>query len=156
MLIVYLFLSALLVAVDQWYKYWIVSNLALHQTKEIIPGWFSITHIRNTGAAWSVFEGQMAFFFVITVAAVAIIGYLLYKNYRENHVYSIGLSLILAGAIGNFIDRMRLGYVVDMFQLDFIKFPIFNIADVLLFCGVFCVFVYLLFEERIKGSQHAK
>lgn len=60
----------------------------------------------------------------------------------------IGLSLILAGAIGNFIDRIRLGYVVDMFQTDFMSFPIFNVADVTLVCGVICMLIYIILDEK--------
>ena len=65
----------------------------------------------------------------------------------------IGLSLILAGAIGNFIDRVRLGYVVDMFQTDFMNFPIFNVADITLVCGVVCILIYIILDEKEQGKK---
>lgn len=76
------------------------------------------------------------------------------KNRGGHVLLMVGFSLILAGAIGNFIDRIRLGYVVDMFQLDFIQFPIFNVADMSLCIGVACLFIYTFFEERLKGTHN--
>ena len=118
LLVVYFLISALLVGLDQWSKYLTVQNISLGETKEFIPGFLSLTHLRNTGAAWSLLEGKMIFFYVITVIVSVVIIYLLIKNYKKSIWYSVGLSFVLAGAIGNFIDRVRLGYVVDMLQTD--------------------------------------
>ncbi|MDU7398480.1 MAG: signal peptidase II, partial [Enterococcus faecalis] len=142
MLVVYFLISALLVGLDQWSKYLTVQNISLGETKEFIPGFLSLTHLRNTGAAWSLLEGKMIFFYVITVIVSVVIIYLLIKNYKKSIWYSVGLSFVLAGAIGNFIDRVRLGYVVDMLQTDFMNFPIFNVADSTLVVGVICIFIY--------------
>ena len=138
LLVVYFLISALLVGLDQWSKYLTVQNISLGETKEFIPGFLSLTHLRNTGAAWSLLEGKMIFFYVIT----------LIKNYKKSIWYSVGLSFVLAGAIGNFIDRVRLGYVVDMLQTDFMNFPIFNVADSTLVVGVICIFIYLILDEK--------
>ncbi|MEQ8104471.1 signal peptidase II [Enterococcus faecalis] len=148
MLVVYFLISALLVGLDQWSKYLTVQNISLGETKEFIPGFFSLTHLRNTGAAWSLLEGKMIFFYVITVIVSVVIIYLLIKNYKKSIWYSVGLSFVLAGAIGNFIDRVRLGYVVDMLQTDFMNFPIFNVADSTLVVGVICIFIYLILDEK--------
>ncbi|MDH5040138.1 MULTISPECIES: signal peptidase II [Enterococcus] len=148
MLVVYFLISALLVGLDQWSKYLTVQNISLGETKEFIPGFLSLTHLRNTGAAWSLLEGKMIFFYVITVIVSVVIIYLLIKNYKKSVWYSVGLSFVLAGAIGNFIDRLRLGYVVDMFQTDFMNFPIFNVADSTLVVGVICIFIYLILDEK--------
>ncbi|MDK8204708.1 signal peptidase II [Enterococcus faecalis] len=148
MLVVYFLISALLVGLDQWSKYLTVQNISLGETKEFIPGFLSLTHLRNTGAAWSLLEGKMIFFYVITVIVSVVIIYLLIKNYKKSIWYSVGLSFVLAGAIGNFIDRVRLGYVVDMLQTDFINFPIFNVADSTLVVGVICIFIYLILDEK--------
>ncbi|MFG5704162.1 signal peptidase II [Enterococcus faecalis] len=148
MLVVYFLISALLVGLDQWSKYLTVQNISLGETKEFIPGFLSLTHLRNTGAAWSLLEGKMIFFYVITVIVSVVIIYLLIKNYKKSVWYSVGLSFVLAGAIGNFIDRVRLGYVVDMLQTDFMNFPIFNVADSTLVVGVICIFIYLILEEK--------
>ncbi|EGO9129797.1 signal peptidase II [Enterococcus faecalis] len=148
LLVVYFLISALLVGLDQWSKYLTVQNISLGETKEFIPGFLSLTHLRNTGAAWSLLEGKMIFFYVITVIVSVVIIYLLIKNYKKSVWYSVGLSFVLAGAIGNFIDRVRLGYVVDMLQTDFMNFPIFNVADSTLVVGVICIFIYLILEEK--------
>lgn len=148
LLVVYFLISALLVGLDQWSKYLTVQNISLGETKEFIPGFLSLTHLRNTGAAWSLLEGKMIFFYVITVIVSVVIIYLLIKNYKKSIWYSVGLSFVLAGAIGNFIDRLRLGYVVDMFQTDFMNFPIFNVADSTLVVGVICIFIYLILDEK--------
>ena len=148
LLVVYFLISALLVGLDQWSKYLTVQNISLGETKEFIPGFLSLTHLRNTGAAWSLLEGKMIFFYVITVIVRVVIIYLLIKNYKKSIWYSVGLSFVLAGAIGNFIDRVRLGYVVDMLQTDFMNFPIFNVADSTLVVGVICIFIYLILDEK--------
>lgn len=148
LLVVYFLISALLVGLDQWSKYLTVQNISLGETKEFIPGFLSLTHLRNTGAAWSLLEGKMIFFCVITVIVSVVIIYLLIKNYKKSIWYSVGLSFVLAGAIGNFIDRVRLGYVVDMLQTDFMNFPIFNVADSTLVVGVICIFIYLILDEK--------
>ncbi|MFB0763509.1 signal peptidase II [Enterococcus faecalis] len=148
MLVAYFLISALLVGLDQWSKYLTVQNISLGETKEFIPGFLSLTYLRNTGAAWSLLEGKMIFFYVITVIVSVVIIYLLIKNYKKSIWYSVGLSFVLAGAIGNFIDRVRLGYVVDMLQTDFMNFPIFNVADSTLVVGVICIFIYLILDEK--------
>ena len=148
LLVAYFLISALLVGLDQWSKYLTVQNISLGETKEFIPGFLSLTHLRNTGAAWSLLEGKMIFFYVITVIVSVVIIYLLIKNYKKSIWYSVGLSFVLAGAIGNFIDRVRLGYVVDMLQTDFMNFPIFNVEDSTLVVGVICIFIYLILDEK--------
>ncbi|MBO1307295.1 signal peptidase II [Enterococcus sp. 669A] len=154
MLAVYLILSAVIIGADQWLKLWIVGNFNLGDMQEVIPKVLSLTYIHNTGGAFSLLEGQRVFFIIITIAAVVAGIYYLSKHLHDSKWLTIGLSLFLAGAVGNFIDRLRLGYVVDMFQLDFINFPIFNIADMALVIGVAMIFIYILLDERDK--KHGK
>ncbi|OQO71388.1 signal peptidase II [Enterococcus villorum] len=154
MLAIYFIISGLLIGLDQWVKWWIVNDLSLGETKNLIPGVLSLNHIRNTGAAWSMLEGKMWLFAVITIIAVIVVVTLMIKNQRKGSRWlMIGLSLILAGAIGNFIDRVRLGYVVDMFQTDFMNFPIFNVADITLVCGVVCILIYIILDEKEQGKK---
>ncbi|WP_086347444.1 signal peptidase II [Candidatus Enterococcus clewellii] len=155
MLAVYLIISAVIVGLDQWTKYLTVENIQLGETKEFISGFLSFTYIRNTGGAWSILEGKMMFFYIMTVVVVAVLLYMLVKNIKNSKWFTIGLSLILAGALGNFIDRLRLGYVVDMFKTEFINFPIFNVADMALVIGVACVFIYLILDERKEKKAKA-
>ncbi|WP_347081894.1 signal peptidase II [Enterococcus mundtii] len=154
MLAIYWIISALIIGLDQWVKWLIVDNFALGETKSVIPGILSLNHIRNFGAAWSLLEGKMWFFTVVTIIAVVVILTLMIKNRRNgNRWFMIGLTLILAGAIGNFIDRVRLGYVIDMFQTDFMNFPIFNVADISLVIGVICVLIYIILDEKEQRKK---
>ncbi|MCD5028429.1 signal peptidase II [Enterococcus asini] len=152
-MISYLIVAALLVVCDQLVKYWVVSNLSLGEAMNVIPNVFSLTYYQNSGAAWSILQGQMWFFAIVTFVAVPLCIWLLWKNRRGSKFYSLALGLVIAGALGNFIDRMRLGYVVDMFQTDFMNFPIFNVADMCLTIGVVMVFIYALFEERFERKE---
>ncbi|MGM0253771.1 MULTISPECIES: signal peptidase II [unclassified Enterococcus] len=154
MLAIYWIISALIIGLDQWVKWLIVDNFALGETKSVIPGILSLNHIRNLGAAWSLLEGKMWFFTVVTIIAVVVILTLMIKNRSNgNRWFMIGLTLILAGAIGNFIDRVRLGYVIDMFQTDFVNFPIFNVADISLVIGVICVLIYIILDEKEQRKK---
>lgn len=143
----YAVIVVLSVILDQVVKWWTVEHIALYETVFSNPI-LSLTYIQNNGAAWSILEGKMWFFFIITMIALVVLPYLLYKYRFESKWMTIGLSLIIGGTLGNFIDRMRLGYVVDMFQVEFFNFPIFNIADVSLVIGVICVLIYILFFEE--------
>ncbi|MFD1412063.1 signal peptidase II [Lapidilactobacillus gannanensis] len=145
----------LVIGADQWLKSWISSSLAIQQQVTLVPGWLSLTNIRNTGAAWSSFEGQTWFFYLITIIALAIVIPLLIKAYRQKTsvTFYTGLVLIIAGTIGNFIDRASQGYVVDMFQLDFVNFPIFNIADMALTVGVILLFIYVIFLDKDTDTK---
>ena len=128
---------------DQLLKSWVASSIVLGGSKQLIPGIIELTNLRNSGAAWSIFEGQQTFFTIITIIAIIVIGYFIWQ-YRKNIPMLIGLSLIMAGTIGNFIDRLRQGYVVDMFETTFINFPIFIIADMFLTIGVIWLIICIL------------
>ncbi|MFC6169113.1 signal peptidase II [Loigolactobacillus jiayinensis] len=147
----YLILLVVVVGCDQLVKSWITTHLALQQIQTLIPNVFSLTYLRNDGAAWSILQGKQLFFLILTPLVIIVLGYLLFKARHQNRWYALGLTLMIAGALGNFIDRLRFGYVVDMFQLDFINFPIFNLADSALTVGVILVFVYLIFFADEKG-----
>ncbi|MGO2940430.1 MAG: signal peptidase II [Pseudolactococcus laudensis] len=131
---------------DQVVKMAVVKNIGLSEQKPVIKGVLSLTHLRNNGAAWSILEGQQWFFVLTTVLVLAVAIWFWLKNLSKNW-YAIGLTLIISGALGNFIDRVRQGYVVDMFQLDFINFPIFNVADILLSIGFVVLFIGILIEK---------
>lgn len=131
---------------DQLLKSWVASSIVLGGSKQLIPGIIELTNLRNSGAAWSIFEGQQTFLTIITIIAIIVIGYFIWQ-YRKNIPMLIGLSLIMAGTIGNFIDRLRQGYVVDMFETTFINFPIFNIADMCLTIGVIWLIICILKEK---------
>ncbi|GAY72989.1 signal peptidase II [Lentilactobacillus kosonis] len=132
---IYIIISVGLIGIDQLVKFWVVSSLQLGQVNSVINGVISITRLNNDGAAWSMLTGQRWLFVVIALIAAAFIIYYLFK-FNGHVVYQISLTLLLAGTLGNLIDRIIQGYVVDMFQLDFINFPIFNCADMFLTIGI--------------------
>ena len=136
-----------LIALDQWVKFEIVKNIQLGEVKPFIPKIVSLTYLRNTGAAFSILENQQWLFAVITLVVIGAAIWYLSKHIKGSVWLLSSLSLIIAGGIGNFIDRMRQGFVVDMFQLDFINFAIFNVADSYLTIGVLVLIVMMLKEE---------
>lgn len=145
---IYYLLAALLIIIDQITKWNIVQNFELYQEKVIIPGFFSLFYIQNEGAAWGIFQGKMVFFYLVTLIVVGYLVYMFQQEKNKTKLVGISFALILSGAIGNFIDRLLNGYVVDMFRLDFINFPIFNVADVCLTVGVVLMLIHVLFFEK--------
>lgn len=151
MLIFILIIAGLLI-IDQITKMIVMNQMTLGQSITVIPDFFYFTSVRNTGAAWSKFENQMGFFYVITIIALAVFIYMLYKdgNLATKKWYTISLLMIIAGAIGNFIDRLLYKEVVDF--LDFTIFnyhyPVFNFADIFLSVGtvIFAISVLLMNE----------
>ncbi|MBF7102351.1 signal peptidase II [Pediococcus pentosaceus] len=140
----------LLLVIDQLVKSAVNNQIALGTVKSFIPGVLSLTNLRNDGAAWSILSGNQIFFYLITVVALVVLIYLLVTQ-RQHLLYQWGLTLMITGTLGNFIDRIRLKYVVDMFQIDFFNFPIFNIADMCLTFGVIILFIAIIRDERIEG-----
>lgn len=150
---IYYILAVLMVGLDQWTKILTVDNIALYETIEFIPGVLSWTYIQNDGAAWSILEGQMWFFYIVTTVVLVVLVYNMQKYGKGDRLFSWALTFILAGTIGNFIDRLRLQYVVDMIKLEFINFPIFNLADSLLSVGVVLLVVYVFADERNEKKK---
>ncbi len=153
-MVIYYALIAIMVMIDQVVKYWTVSNFALNEGKDFIPGVLSFYYLQNDGAAWGMFSGKMWLFYIITLIVVTVLIYMLHKEGKTSKLLSVGLSFMIAGALGNFIDRLHLNYVVDMFRLDFMTFPIFNVADVCLTIGVIVMLVYMIItpEESLNSK----
>lgn len=154
-MVIYYIIAAILVGIDQLVKYFTVQNISLHETVEAVPNVLSFTYHQNTGAAWSILEGQMWFFYIVTLLVVGVLLYYLHTQGRQSKLFSIALSFLLAGAIGNLIDRLFHQFVVDMFKLEFIQFPIFNVADSALTIGVILMIAYLILDE-IKLHKQKK
>lgn len=152
----YWILIALLIGADQGIKYYVNTNITLGATHDFIPGLLSLTSLRNDGAAWSILSGKMNIFYIITVVALAVLLYAMWRL-RHQRLYMWGISFMLAGTLGNFIDRVRLGYVVDMFQLDFVKnFPISNFADWCLTIGVILLIAAVIFDRDDQLASDKK
>ena len=143
----YIPMIIILIIADQGLKFWISANIKLGTSQVILPNVLALTNVRNDGAAWSVLSGQQWFFTVITIVALGMMGYFFWKL-RNDNLYLSAISLLIAGTLGNFIDRIRLGYVVDMFETLFMNFPIFNVADMCLTFGVIIVIIALIKDEK--------
>jgi signal peptidase II len=143
---------ALVIILDQITKYWTVTYIG-SSTIVIIDGFFNLIERHNYGAGWSLFEGNWLFLISVTVVSLVFFGYLFKSvQFKQKWVYSTAISLMIGGTLGNFIDRLRLGYVIDFLQFIFgsYEFPTFNIADSALTVGVilFAIDVFFLEQKR--------
>lgn len=150
-------------AADQGSKAWVVRHLEyLTDELVLVPGWFSLVHAQNTGAAFSTMEGQRPLFLVFTAVAVVVVGDLVRRQARDHVAVPAILGMILAGALGNGIDRLIIGHVTDFLKVfaghdplkswfiqrfDTNVWPIFNVADSLLLVGVVLFAAYWLFQR---------
>ena len=137
----------LLILMDQAVKGYVVKEIPLGGMRRFIPKVVSLTYLKNSGAAFSMLENQQWFFTIITLIAMGAAFVYLYRHIKGSLWLLLGLTLIISGGIGNFIDRVRQGFVVDMFHLDFMNFAIFNVADIYLTVGVGLLLIYILREE---------
>ena len=149
--------AAGIVAVDQWTKALTVANIALYQDVEFIPGFLGFTYVQNTGAAFSSFEGQQWLFALIFIVfTVAILWEFRKNSLKFNSFERWCIAAIYGGGLGNMIDRLRLGYVVDMIETKFISFPVFNVADCFITCGCFAIVISLIFFNREFWKEEKK
>ena len=137
------------VVLDQWTKALTVASIPLHSRVPFWDGLFHFTYLQNTGAAFSSFQGQQWLFALI----FAVFTLLLLVELRKNSMGFRSLErwcivAIWAGGLGNMIDRVRLGYVVDMIEVEFIRFPVFNVADCFITCGCVLLIAHLVLFNR--------
>ena len=144
----------LVLALDLVSKYLAQTYLANAAAVSIIPNFFELTYVINTGAAWSILEGQRTFFIVLSSAVS--IGLIYYLIKEKEPLMSLAVSLMLAGTVGNLYDRIFFGFVRDMLSFNFFgyQFPVFNIADSALVIGVILIIVDMVIKER-RVSKNA-
>ena len=149
--------AAVIVAADQITKYLVVANIPLYSSVDAIDGLFHLTYVQNTGAAFSSFEGQQWLFIIIFIAfAVGIVWEFSGKRMGFTAFERWCIVAVFAGGLGNMIDRVRLGYVVDMIAVDFINFPVFNVADCFITCGCIALLVHLIFFNKAFWKDEKK
>lgn len=144
-------LAAVVVALDQLSKYYIQSHMALGTSIPVIEQIFHITYVLNPGAAFGMLEHKTSFFVAVAFLLVAAVIYCYPRIPREYHLLRFGIGLQVGGAIGNVIDRIQTGYVIDFF--DFRIWPVFNIADIAIVCGVGSIILSIL-QSHKKEEQH--
>ena len=143
----YIVLFAALLGADQLIKLWTVEHLALGQSQAFWPGLMQLTRVHNYGAAWSSFSGQTTALAVVTVLLMGAVAYLLVRRIVRHPLGVIAGVMILAGGVGNLIDRLFRGYVVDMFDLTLFSYPVFNFADCCVVIGTALMIFYILVLE---------
>lgn len=165
MVLISTIIIAVLILIDQLSKYLVVNSFDIGEVKNLLSigghEILSLTHVRNSGAAWSIMKGNKIFLIVLPLLILGFLVYLIYAKKISSKLETLSLSLIIAGGIGNLIDRIRLSEVVDFVKTDFISFPVFNFADicVVIGTGIFCVYniiVVPLFKKDNKVSEEVK
>jgi len=145
----YALFAGAIVAADQFTKYLTVANIALYEDVPFLPGLLQLTYVQNTGAAFSSFEGQQWLFALIFLIFTGLIVYEYRKNTMGFTTFERWcIAAIYGGGLGNMIDRVRLGYVVDMIETIFMEFPVFNVADCFITCGCILMMAHLILFNK--------
>ncbi|WP_147802400.1 signal peptidase II [Alkalicoccus halolimnae] len=147
---VYYLIAVIIIAFDQLTKWLIVENMEVRESIPIIENLLYLTSHRNAGAAFGMLQGQMWLFFIATIVVTVVIIYMIQTQLKGSRWYGTALGLILGGAIGNFIDRVLEGAVVDFIDVYIFSYnyPIFNIADMSLVTGVIMIIIHVFLEEK--------
>jgi len=149
MFLYYSLFVAFVVGLDQFTKYLTVANIPLYADVPFIPGLLQLTYVQNTGAAFSSFEGQQWLFALIFSIFTGLILYECRKNTMGFTLFERWcIAAIYGGGLGNMIDRVRLGYVVDMIETTFMEFPVFNVADCFITCGCILMIAHLILFNK--------
>ena len=152
----YAILAVLLVLIDQAVKFAVRANIALGQSVPFIPHILDLAYVRNTGAAFSILREHTWLLTAVSLAVVLALCLLIVKGFFQNALGRVSAALVLAGGVGNLIDRAVFGFVTDMFRTVFIDFPVFNVADCCVTVGVPLLFVYVLLyvgkDEKKEGE----
>ena len=143
--------AILIIIFDQLTKFFVVQNITLNsEVILVIPKIVSFVNVHNPGAAFSILQGKIELLSCISLLfSVGVLWYMIIKK-PKNKVLRISIMLLFAGAIGNVIDRIFRGYVVDFIKVLFINFPVFNLADIAITCGAILLIVYILFLDNKK------
>ncbi len=142
---IYAILAAVLVAVDQIVKYLVMTSIGFGEHVPFIPYILELTYVENTGAAFSIFSKHTWALALVSLVMSAVLALALWKGLFKHPFGKLALTLLLAGAVGNLIDRACRGYVVDMFNVLFMRFAVFNVADICVVLGGIAGGIYYLF-----------
>ncbi len=149
----YILLTIALVALDQLVKYLVTAYIPLYGSVPFLPGILDFTHVENTGAAFSILSEYTWLLTLSSLVMSAVLALAVWKKFFRHPLGRTALTLILAGALGNLIDRALRGYVVDMFRPLFINFAVFNVADICVVAGGFAVALYYVFlYDKLEGK----
>ena len=141
----YIILFVILVIADQVVKFWVRANIPLGESIPFLPHIMDLTYTQNTGAAFSILREHTWLLTLLSAVLVVIVALLVARRFITGRLGLVAATVVLAGGIGNLIDRVALGYVTDMFQTIFMDFAVFNVADSCLTIGVVLLVIYVLF-----------
>ena len=150
---IYTLVFFLILAADILSKLWTVNVLKADGSIPLINGIFHLTYVENRGAAFGMLQNGRIFFIVITVFLLVAAVYFAPKIFGKSKTLDFGAVFVLAGALGNLIDRILRGFVVDMLDFCLIDFPVFNIADIFVCIGAFLICVYILFFDGSSKKE---
>ena len=157
MFLYYALFAALIAAADQFTKLLVVKNIPLYGQVDFLPGVLGLTYIRNEGAAFSSFEGMQWLFALIFLIFT---GLVIYEYFKKPMPFTTAerwcIAAIYGGGLGNMIDRVRLGYVVDMIHTTFMEFPVFNVADCFISCGCILMMIDLFLFNKGFWKEEKK
>ena len=148
----YYIISVILVIVDQLTKLATLKYIKPIKSITLIEGILSLTYVENRGAAFGVMQNARWFFIIFTLAIVAAAIIYSHTTRQKSKTFLISVSLICAGGIGNLIDRIFRSYVVDMIEVTFIDYPVFNFADICVVCGAVLLCIYVLFSKDVNNK----
>lgn len=153
---IYAILAVLLVVIDQITKFLVRAHIALGQDIPFIPHILELTYVKNTGAAWSILNEHTWLLTLVSAIVVIVICWLVVKKFFTGWVGLTAATLLLAGGVGNLIDRVLFGYVTDMLQTVFMDFPVFNVADCCITVGtvMLCIYVIFILKDEKKETRH--
>ena len=153
----YVIFSALMIVLDQVIKFWVRANIPLGESVPFLPHIMNLTYVQNTGAAFSILAEHTWALTLFSAVIVAVIAVLVARGVLAGRLGRFSAALIMAGGVGNLIDRLFLKYVTDMFQTTFMNFAVFNWADCCVTVGAVLLFIYLLFfygKDQKKEDGH--
>ncbi len=142
--------SVVLIILDQLTKFLVIENISRSDSITFIPYVLDLVYVQNTGAAFNILSGKIGLLSIISVVfAGAVLWYMIAKK-PQNKLFRVAVMLLFAGAVGNVIDRIFRGFVVDFIKTTFIDFPVFNIADIAITIGAVLLIVYLIFFDKSR------
>jgi signal peptidase II len=155
--LLWIWIALLVVVLDQYTKYWVSQHFQLHEALDVLPS-LRLLHEHNTGAAFSLLaeSPKVALYFFSSISALVIMGLLawLFTLSASSRWVAVSVSLVLGGAVGNLIDRVRFGYVIDFIDVYVNQWhwPVFNVADMAICVGAVMLVIDVMFLSRDKGS----
>ncbi len=147
-MLIWIIIAAAVIAADQAAKLVVAANLSNTDCIHVLPGLFDFVYVKNTGAAFSILSNSTALLGGVSLLFCAGVILYWYKKKPREKLLCLSLSILFAGAMGNAIDRVFRGFVVDFISTAFMKFPVFNIADIAITVGAAILVVYLLFFDK--------